>query len=297
MRSILAVPLVFLLELSSVFAFDFKEIYYPGSVLTAPLDIDGNTIVGQYSLPFSSFPRAFIYDGTTYSTFDLPGYSVRALSGIHGSTLVGFLYDPTEDRNRDFIYDSGSLTFINAGGQYPDPSGVDGNFVVGNVYRPTGGFTGYVYDGTLIEYFDYPTVNFPPGTYSTIFSDVDNSLILGSYMVNSNTWQTFLYDGETLTPLAIPQSTNDFAVGLDNGLVVGGFEGSGYFFDGMTMTKFRHPDGWPTKATGISGNNIIGILDMFTEQRGFLITVPEPSTIVLTSAFLVVPLCSRKRTR
>lgn len=82
-------------------ALSFQPIHFPGSNSTQPMSIDGNKIVGQYC--DDSVCAAFVFDGSTYSKFDLPDVDVFGLSGIDGENVVGLLYDPIQREQRTFF--------------------------------------------------------------------------------------------------------------------------------------------------------------------------------------------------
>jgi len=57
-----------------------------GASNTYPYGIDGGNIVGYYS---DGSTHGFIYDGTTYTTLNVPGADSTRAYGIDGSNIVG----------------------------------------------------------------------------------------------------------------------------------------------------------------------------------------------------------------
>ena len=62
------------------------------------VDIDGNTLVGNYKdyeNENGQLDRGFLFDGSEWTPFDIPGALGVFMQGIDGTTVVGF-YDDTE---------------------------------------------------------------------------------------------------------------------------------------------------------------------------------------------------------
>jgi hypothetical protein len=73
---------------------------------TVATGISGNDIVGYY-LDASFHAHGFVYDGTTYTTFDDPlGTSESFAYGIQGPTIVGsYNVNDSEGTSYGFAYD------------------------------------------------------------------------------------------------------------------------------------------------------------------------------------------------
>jgi hypothetical protein len=56
----------------------------------------------------------------------------------------------------------------------------------------------------------------------------------------------------------------------------------GFYYDGTTWFSLSYPGSRSTVARAISGNNIVGYYtDADGTQHGFILTVPEPTTLSL----------------
>ena len=64
---------------------------YPGATHTTVIyDTDGGNHVGSYSFVSHTGPwHGFVYDGTKWTTYDMPGMASTAFHGCDGSNLVG----------------------------------------------------------------------------------------------------------------------------------------------------------------------------------------------------------------
>jgi hypothetical protein len=77
----------------------------PGAASTSANAISGNLVAGSYTNPQAPAPpgaprmpgatHGFVYDGTTYTTIDIPGASSTMITGISGNTIVGIYTDST----------------------------------------------------------------------------------------------------------------------------------------------------------------------------------------------------------
>ena len=85
---------------------DYTLLDVPGASSTSAYGIDGGNIVGYYSVVvgynynemFGEMhpvyeEHGFIYDGTTYTTLDVPGASATYARGIDGNNIVGYYID------------------------------------------------------------------------------------------------------------------------------------------------------------------------------------------------------------
>ena len=75
----------------------FTPLDYPGSIDTFPQDVQGQNVVGFYGVPVPGGVQehGFLFDGSTWSTFDVPGASGTGtrVYGIDGNTVVGSFQD------------------------------------------------------------------------------------------------------------------------------------------------------------------------------------------------------------
>ena len=78
--------LAVLVSVGQVYGGIFTILDLPG-IHSGAQGIDGNNIVGWYS--DGDAVRGFLFDGTTYTTIDVPGAELTAATGIDGNNIVG----------------------------------------------------------------------------------------------------------------------------------------------------------------------------------------------------------------
>ena len=101
------------------------------------------------------------------------------------------------------------------------------------------------------------------------------------------------------TTLDVPGASTTYATGIDGGNIVGRYrDGSGthgFSYDGTTYTTLDVPGATDTFLFGIDGSNIVGYYyDDVGRPRGFLATIPEPTTLSLLAVGLLMA-CRRRR--
>jgi hypothetical protein len=100
--------ILFATAVKQAFAITYQTIDYPGSSSTRPHAIDGEKIVGEYHVASGS-PHGFIYDGTTYTSFDNPlSANGTQPGGISGGNIIGF-YQDSAGKDHGFLYDGASF--------------------------------------------------------------------------------------------------------------------------------------------------------------------------------------------
>jgi hypothetical protein len=77
----------------------------PDAYGTEIYDIDGSNIVGSYTDTNSRF-HGFLYDGTSWTTLDMPGATDTYILGIDGDVIVGSYKDyiNSVERTHGFVY-------------------------------------------------------------------------------------------------------------------------------------------------------------------------------------------------
>ncbi len=66
----------------------YSTLMFPGSTATVADGVQGNNIVGNYTL--GSVTHGFLFDGTNWQTIDYPGASLTSVADIDGITVVGY---------------------------------------------------------------------------------------------------------------------------------------------------------------------------------------------------------------
>jgi len=155
----------------------YTSITVPGSFRTDGLGIDGNNIVGAYD---NGRMHGFLYDGTIYTTLDVPDAdNGTTANGIDGNYVVGMYFDKNHSNGLGYLYNIDSETYTTLSvpdSTYTAPFGIDGNYIVGECQIGSVGY-GFLYDMTTNI---YTTITFP-GSYGTAVQDIDGSTIVGNY--------------------------------------------------------------------------------------------------------------------
>ncbi len=128
----------------------------------------------------------------------------------------------------------------------------------------------------------------PLGVNGTAAYGIDGNNIVGSYTTSSYNTYGFLYNGSTYTTLSDPLAVHGtVAWGISGNNIVGYYYDSsyiahGFLYNGSTYTTLNDPLGVQgTAAYGIDGNNIVGSYTSSDYNNGFIVSVPEPSTLAL----------------
>lgn len=268
-------------------SFLFQNIDYPGSsstLQTQAYGIDGDTIVGtvesQGGAEFS-----FYYDGTNYTSFDVPNATSTYAYGISGGNIAGTYVD-ANGLTHGFLYTGLAYNTIDVPGALPGETsvyGVQGGTVVGTYLDH-----GYVYHGFIFDGTNYTTLDIPG----------DQTFYVGAYGISGGTVvgtfddltgeHGFVYSGGNYTILDVQSDTvgSTAAYSTDGFNVVGTFTDNtgshGFFYDGTEYTVFDVPTAiYPgtTFAYGLSNGNIVGNFN--GSNDGFLAQIT--SAVEITS--------------
>jgi lipopolysaccharide/colanic/teichoic acid biosynthesis glycosyltransferase len=101
-----------------------------------------------------------------------------------------------------------------------------------------------------------------PGAVVTHAYDVDQGVVVGSYLGSDSLGYGFVYRGAGYETLIAPNASSTFAYGIEGGNIVGAYVRDGmtfgFSYDGSTYETLRFGDSTNTEAYGISGSNIVG---------------------------------------
>lgn len=207
-----------------------------------------------------------------YTTLTVPGAEDTYAVGVSGNNVVGYYYNGSFYQG--FLYNGSGYTTLDDpeavdnstfGGTYV--SGISGNNIVGYYYNGTTD-VGFLYNGS-----GFTTLNVP-FSQSCDTAGVSGNDIVGNY-INVATYSvgSYLYDGNSYTPLNVPGQVS----GINGNNVVGNFVANdgynqGFIYNGSSYTTLNVPGAGNTMAFGISGNNVVGYYDTGsgTTDRGFL---------------------------
>jgi len=248
--------------------------------------VSGSTVVGYYRSGFIGNYHGFSYNAGTYTTLDYPSATQTFPGAVSGTMVVGD-YDDSSFHPHGFIYDGVHFTSFEppAGTNDLRVHGLYNGTIVGFVGLTSG--HGFSYDGSTYTLLDYP------GATSTSAEGIYQNEIVGYYVDAASVDHGFIYDGSNYTSLDFPGAQDTFAYGISGGTIVGAYYINsayhGFVYDGSTFSTFDV--GSNTQIFDISGNTVVGSAN----QRGFLATVPEPSTVTLCGSLLFAFAVSRRR--
>jgi len=240
-----------------------------GAWPTMASDIDGDNIVGSYG-----FGHSFLYNGTSWTTLDMPGAFWTEAHGIDGSNIVG-TYGDASGGQHGFFYNGSSWTTLDMpGADATSACGIDGGNIVGSYTDGFGHSCSFLYDWANWTTLDVPL------TFSATDIDGDNILLSDGAI-------SFLYNGTTLTELIMPDTHGTVASSIDGSNIVGCYWGGdgvrhGFLYNGSSWTTLDMPGASQTAACGIDGSNIVGqYFDASDAYHGFVYAIPEPGTVFL----------------
>jgi hypothetical protein len=151
--------------------------------------VSGNNVVGSYF--DGNTDRAFVYDGSAFTTLDGPGGFGSEANGVSGATVVGDYLDPFVN-NHGFLYNGSTFTTLDVPGAVATiPKSVDGSSpsrpkrkgrtgpsqfsVAGTYYDVNNAAHAFLYDGSSFTTID------APGASDTYGNSVSGDTVVGSY--------------------------------------------------------------------------------------------------------------------
>lgn len=232
----------------------------PGSIDSWVLGVDGNHVVGAY-YDGNYVQHNFIFDGSNYTTFDVPGIGEPGIAGISGNTVYGWYFGNPQIFG--FAYDGSTFTSISPPGATSGSvyvNGASGNFVVGTYSSTDGNEHGFIYQ---ISTSTFTKLDFP-GAGFTVPVGVSGSDVVGYYGDARGTGHRFVYDGANFTSIDVPWSNETSLIYASGGNVVGTYVGSdrlyhAFLYHGSTYSMLDIPGNSQLNIRGISGNSVIGI--------------------------------------
>jgi len=172
----------------------------PSLETSGAYSISGSSVVGQYVdyIGNARYFHGYLYDGSTYTTFNVPtawvgGSPYGAFEtprGISGNSIFG-TYTDQNLVTHGFIYDGSNYTMFDdpLASQIPlsdlpvgtqntgtNLYGISGNTIVGSYSDENGIQHGFVYDGSA-----FTTVDNPLGVKGSSIFAVDGDTLVGSY--------------------------------------------------------------------------------------------------------------------
>jgi hypothetical protein len=203
------------------------------------MGISGSNLVGSYN---TGIDHGCFYNGSTWTTLDVPGAIATIINGISGSNLVGYYQNaPPGTNQHGFLYNTMTqvwTTIDKPGASSVSIFGIDGSNLVGEYYEAYTDQHGFLYN-TATE--TWTTIDNPGG-------GVCWTGISGCNLVGNEGSHGVLYDRTTWTTLDPPGSILTYVYGIEGDKIVGHY----LAFDGV-----------------------------YTSGHGFVYTIPEPATLSL----------------
>jgi hypothetical protein len=263
-----------------------------GGTYTVPTSVSGNRVAGSYRDSIGRY-HGFLYDGAdqTYTTLDI-GTAGTWANSISGSNVVG-QYRDAAGVYHGFLYNGSTYTTLDPGGSTgTNATSVSGSNVVGYYTKSSRNY-GFLYNGSTYTTLDYP------GALSMGPTAVSGGNVVGTTYNSWSSTFSFLYDGSRYWEIgdpAAPELEGTYAVDV-YGTTVVGHTTIGSYTHSIYPQAFVWDKGGPypftilsvpnsgrdTYANAIYGNVVVGdFYDTTTGTgRGFIYTIPEPSTLAL----------------
>jgi hypothetical protein len=244
-------------------------------------------IVGSYI--DANGTHGFLYDGTTYSSLDMPGATSTTPLNINDYGIVVGAYTDASGNARGFSYDGSDYTSIDVpfpGVTLSQPWGINNNNEIVGRYFDGSGKHGFWSDGTNYTPIDVP---FPGVTRTMASGTNDHGTVVGSYRDDNGGWG-YVYDGVTYTTIGrYPGVTDTIPWDInDTGMMVGRHRfpdarNVGFLYDGtsfMTL-EFPFPDVINSSYSDINNaGKIVGIYSDPSGQYSFLAEPDSPQEMV-----------------
>lgn len=277
--------------------FAFTTFDVPGAINTEPHGInDVGQIVGSYTTSANSPPHGFLYDGSAFTTIDVPpqpGLPAlgTTLFGINNAgQIAGTIFENILLQNpHAFELDSRGVTFLDFPGHR--------NGVAYGINN-SGQIVGYFYDDVATHGFLYTngaiTAIDIPGLTRAGASAINN---LGQIVMGGDTYDGFLYSNGTFTTIHFPGARNTYLYGInDAGQIVG--MPAGVLDPDNGFIPIGIPGARGTIPFGI--NNVGQIVGRFVDdsgvEHGFIATpVPEAASVLFIAAGLLVTMLIGRR--
>ena len=262
----------------------------PGATHTWIDGIDGANIVGSFD--DGAGLKGFQYNRQTeaFTILQAPSADWTLPLAISNGTVVGSIGSNTSYVRNGFAYYSGSNSWslLNPpeGVQNElEAYGIDGANIVGG----TGSGMSFVLNGSNWTFFNSPFGN------ASSAEGISGSKIVGTYFDNGVYLRGgYIKENDNWTRLNVTGATETIPRDVDGNMVVGDYRVGdwsaptrSFIFDGSDWTYLDAPSAKSTWAFGIDGNTIVGsYYDTSDVSHGFILTVPEPSSLSLLAVCL-----------
>lgn len=212
----------------------------PGSTYNIALGVSNGVVVGYQNYGATGFT----FDGTSYTTFNVPGALSTQFDGISGSNLFGNYVD-SGGNGHGFVYNGSSVATIpDFPGSTPYSTVVDtgqGNVVGGGYTDSLGNLHGYAYDTTsqLFTAIDDPNTSGDPNGNTTV-TGINGAAAVGTYGLTSGNYGFMESHGVYTTvsdPLGIGLTTVNGGLGA---YVVGQYVDGSNVYHGFLYNSYNN---------------------------------------------------------
>lgn len=139
--------------------------------------LNSGAVFGTY-YDASYSQHAFVYDGSTYTNFDVPGSQGTFIVDDNAGGMVAGYYNDGSYKSHGFLYDGTSFTFLN----YPGANngtvitGITDDGKVIGYYRDLSYTThGFLYDGS-----SFVSVDDPSAAHGSLLAGIEGNVLVGT---------------------------------------------------------------------------------------------------------------------
>jgi len=168
--------------------------------------------------------HSYLYDGSVFTTFEVPGSVWTDTWAINDSSQIVGSYQDSNGGTYGFLYDKGVFTTLAVPGATSNGAqGINASGqIVGDYHGSNFVRHGYLYDEGVFTTIDVPGAS-PPAT--NFYGINASGQIVGSYVVvNGDSFHGFLYEEGVFTTIDVPGAADTDALDInDGGKIVGTF--------------------------------------------------------------------------
>lgn len=253
---------------------------YPGALQTIPLADNLTQIVGYYLSASAEPAYVQTFGGGAVTPFitiappaSIGGTSYASGINTHGDAVGGYCTPPGCNPTaalHGFIYNHGEFSIID----YPqsgattaayginDLGQVVGGYCSGPYACPVGAFAMTTY-GFLDVQGAFTAINYPGAQATQPNSINDSGVIVGTYTINNDGANSFIYQNGAFQILRFPGSESTHAASINNkGIIAGSYQDQqlnvhGFIYKSGKFFTVDHPNTSSTSLDGINDHGVI----------------------------------------
>ena len=260
-----------------------------GISFTGAYGIDGNNIVGEYD--DAGGIHGFLYNGSTYTTIDIPDAMDTYALGIDGNNIVGDYSRGYFTGERGLLYNGNTYTKLNvAGAMDTCASGISGSNIVGFYSNYRHWPHGFVYNGKTCGRLDVP------GAMWTEALGIDGNNIVGAYQDANGNHGFLVTLPDTTRPVVtafiVSSPSTSLTVSITNFTATDNVEVTGYMVTTSFMPPSANSSKWSvTSSTGFTfpSTTKSGTKTLYAWAKDAAGNVSKPLSAKVTINLLDVP--------